>query len=119
AIRRASAAVTERPGGKQETALLEADHVFQMRRQKRLQLLRSRRGKREYGIKLPPQHLLRQFGNALLEVHNVPLLIDPLTSSSAAAARRVNTRFLFQSIMSGPGLPPRIETPKLRPTISN
>src|SRR5579863_7653515 len=62
-------AVGERPGGENKTALLEPDHVFQMRHQKRLELFRRHRRCRDQHIKLLAQHFAHQLGNALFKKH--------------------------------------------------
>src|ERR1700761_5352494 len=66
---RRSLAVGQRAGGEDKTAPLEPDHVFQMRQQERLQLVRRRNGLRQHHIELLAQHFFHQFGNALFEEH--------------------------------------------------
>jgi hypothetical protein len=71
-----------------------------MRWQQRFQLLRRRRRLRDHGIQFPPQHLLRQLGDALVDVHNAPILPQRFAAWSAVPARHVNIETQYRRVRS-------------------
>src|SRR5580658_1924516 len=66
-------AVGQRAGGKHMAALFQADHVFEMRREERLQFVRRHRRLRQHDVKLLAQHFAHQLGNTLFKKHDSSL----------------------------------------------
>ena len=62
--------VNQRTRGEQEPALFQADHIFKVRGEQRLQLFRCNERFRDDDVKLLAQHLLHELGGSRIVVHD-------------------------------------------------
>src|SRR5580658_6857127 len=70
---RRTRAIGQRPGREHQAAFFQADHIFEMRREKRLQFIRRHHRLRQHDVKLLAQHFARQIGNTLCKKHDSSL----------------------------------------------
>src|SRR5580704_6334185 len=81
-------AVGKRPGREHQAALFQADHVFEMRREERLQFIRRHRRLRQHDIELLAQHFARQVGNTLFKKHDSSLRFAVLSLRMVSSENR-------------------------------